>query len=203
MHPLNSVKGAITTGVVLAVIIRVLLTCWSGVAVTIHPIRIDRWLHILSGVMWIGLLYYFNVVQTPGLAAAAADKGGPGGAGVTKYIAPRALLWFRWAAVVTWLSGIWYLARANNLGNAITLGHLGQDYYGLVIGIGGWLGTIMAFNVWVFIWPNQKKILGIVPATDEEKAKARKTAAMASRTNFVLSIPLLLCMGASNHPLPF
>jgi len=96
-----------------------------------------------------------------------------------------------------------YLARANNLGNAITLGHLGQDYYGLVIGIGGWLGTIMAFNVWVFIWPNQKKILGIVPATDEEKAKARKTAAMASRINFVLSIPLLLCMGASNHPLPF
>ena len=80
---------------------------------------------------------------------------------------------------------------------------MGQDYYGLVIGIGGWLGTIMAFNVWVFIWPNQKKILGIVPATDEEKAKARKTAAMASRTNFVLSIPLLLCMGASNHPLPF
>jgi uncharacterized membrane protein len=198
MNPLNSVRGAIITGVILALIIALAIPP-TGFA----ELGLAIWIHILAGVMWIGLLYYFNVVQTPGLAAAAADKGGPGGAGVTKYIAPRALLWFRWAAVVTWLSGIWYLARANNLGNAITLGHLGQDYYGLVIGIGGWLGTIMAFNVWVFIWPNQKKILGIVPATDEEKAKARKTAAMASRTNFVLSIPLLLCMGASNHPLPF
>ena len=203
MHPLNSVKGAITTGVVLAVIIGIWLSVSSGLTAGFHPIRIDRWLHIVAGVTWIGLLYYFNVVQTPGLAAAAADKGGPGGAGVSKYIAPRALFWFRWAAVVTWLSGVWYLARANNLGNAITLGHLGQDYYGLVIGIGAWFGTIMFFNVWVFIWPNQKKILGIVPATDEEKAKARKVAAMASRINFVLSIPLLLCMGASNHPLPF
>jgi len=198
MNPLNSVRGAILTGVILALIIALAIPP-TGFA----ELGLAIWVHILAGVMWIGLLYYFNVVQTPGLAAAAADKGGPGGAGVTKYIAPRALLWFRWAAVVTWLSGIWYLARANNLGNAITLGHLGQDYYGLVIGIGGWLGTIMAFNVWVFIWPNQKKILGIVPATDEEKAKARKTAAMASRINFVLSIPLLLCMGASNHPLPF
>ncbi|HXN09717.1 MAG TPA: urate hydroxylase PuuD, partial [Steroidobacteraceae bacterium] len=160
-------------------------------------------IHILSGVMWIGLLYYFNVVQTPGLAAAAADKGGPGGAGITKYIAPRALFWFRWAAVLTWFTGFWYLTRAGNLGNAASLGHLGQNYYGLTIGIGAWLGTIMLFNVWVLIWPNQKKILGIVPATDEEKAKARKVAALASRTNFVLSIPMLLCMGASNHPLPF
>lgn len=203
MHPLNTVKGAIISGVALAIIIGICLSVFAGPGTAFHPIRIDRWVHIVSGVTWIGLLYYFNVVQTPGLAAAAADKGGPGGAGIAKYIAPRALLWFRWAAVATWLSGVWYLARANNLGNAITLGHLGQDYYGLVIGIGAWLGTIMAFNVWVFIWPNQKKILGIVPATDEEKAKARKTAAMASRINFVLSIPLLLCMGAANHPLPF
>jgi len=198
MNPLNSVRGAIITGVVLALIVTLAIPP-TGFA----ELGLAIWIHILAGVMWIGLLYYFNVVQTPGLAAAAADKGGPGGAGVTKYIAPRALLWFRWSAVVTWLSGVWYLARANNLGNAFSLGHLGQDYYGLVIGIGAWLGTIMAFNVWVFIWPNQKKILGIVAASDDEKAKARKTAALASRTNFVLSIPLLLCMGASNHPLPF
>src|ERR1700728_2949975 len=174
MHPLNSVKGAITTGVVLAVIIGVLLTCWSGTAVTIHPIRIDRWLHILSGVMWIGLLYYFNVVQTPGLAAAAADKGGPGGAGISKYIAPRALLWSRWAAVATWVTGAFYLATAygeDKVAAAFTL----QPGF-RVIGVGAWLGTIMLINVWVFIWPNQKKILGIVPATDEEKAAARKTA---------------------------
>jgi uncharacterized membrane protein len=198
MNPLNSVRGAILTGVILAVIISLAIppTAFAELGLTI-------WIHILAGVMWIGLLYYFNVVQTPGLAAAAADKGGPGGAGVSKYIAPRALLWFRWAAVVTWVSGVGYLVRANNLGNAMTLGHFGQDHYGLVIGIGAWLGTIMFLNVWVFIWPNQKKILGIVPASDEDKAKARKVAALASRTNFVLSIPMLLCMGASNHPLPF
>ena len=198
MNPLNSVRGAILTGVVLALIVTLAIppTAFAELGLTI-------WIHIVAGVMWIGLLYYFNVVQTPGLAAAAADKGGPGGAGVTKYIAPRALLWFRWAAVATWVSGVWYLARAGNLISAMTLGHAGQEYYGLVIGIGAWLGTILAFNVWVFIWPNQKTILGIVPATDEQKAKARKVAALASRTNFVLSIPMLLCMGASNHPLPF
>jgi uncharacterized membrane protein len=198
MNPLNSVRGAITTGVILALLI----------AIAIPPIYISElgfavWLHILSGVMWIGLLYYFNVVQIPGLAVAAADKGGPGGAGVSKYIAPRALFWFRWAAVLTWLTGIWYLGRAGNLGNAASFGHFGQDHYGLVIGIGGWLGTIMLLNVWGLIWPNQKKVLGIVSATDEEKAKARKIAMLASRTNFVLSIPMLLCMGATNHPLPF
>jgi uncharacterized membrane protein len=199
VNPLNSVRGAITTGVILAAIVMTLAHSPHAVS----ELGMAVWLHILAGVMWIGLLYYFNVVQTPGMALAAADKGGPGGAGISKYIAPRALLWFRWSALVTWFTGIWYLGRAGNLTNALTLGHGGQDYYGLVIGIGGWLGTIMAFNVWMFIWPNQKKILGIVPATDEEKAKARKVAALASRTNFVLSIPLLLCMGAANHPLPF
>jgi uncharacterized membrane protein len=203
MNPLNSVRGAIITGFVLAIVV-VLIAGLAGVKTFgFAELGLAVWIHILSGVMWIGLLYYFNVVQTPGLAAAAADKGGPGGAGVTKYIAPRALLWFRWAAVLTWFTGFWYLGRAGNLGNAASLGHLGQNYYGLVIGIGAWLGTIMLFNVWVLIWPNQKKILGIVPATDAEKAKSRKVAALASRTNFVLSIPMLLCMGASNHPLPF
>jgi uncharacterized membrane protein len=155
----------------------------------------------VAGIMWIGLLYYFNVVQIPGLGAAGADKGGPGGAGIQKYIAPRALLWFRWAALATWLTGAWYLG--GNFTNAFTLGHGGQDAYGLVIGIGAWLGTIMLFNVWVLIWPNQKKILGIVAATDEEKGAARKVAMLASRTNFVLSIPMLLCMGSATHGLPF
>ena len=110
MHPLNTVKGAITTGVVLAVVIGIGLAYWMSNTAGFHGASLDRWLHILSGVMWIGLLYYFNVVQTPGLAAAAADKGGPGGAGITKYIAPRALLWFRWAAVATWVTGAFYLA---------------------------------------------------------------------------------------------
>jgi len=202
VNPLNSVRGAITTGVILAIIVMLIL---QPHAIAFSELGLAVWLHIVAGVMWIGLLYYFNVVQTPGLAVAAADKGGPGGAGISKYIAPRALLWFRWAAVLTWFTGIWYLGRAGNLLNAVTLGMANgaHDQYGLTIGIGGWLGTIMAFNVWVFIWPNQKKILGIVPATDEQKAKARTIAARASRTNFVLSIPLLLCMGAANHALPF
>src|SRR6202051_3952157 len=203
MHPLNSIKGAITAGVLLAIALSSWLTAWSGMGVALHMGHIDRWLHIVAGVMWIGLLWYFNVVQTPGLAAAAADKGGPGGAGIAKYIAPRALLWFRWAAVATWVTGAWYLTRTLNFTNALTLGHGGKDQYGLIIGIGAWLGTIMLFNVWVFIWPNQKKILGIGPGSGGEKARARKTAAMASRTNFVLSIPVILCMGSAFHGMPF
>ncbi|MFM1884994.1 MAG: hypothetical protein RL026_151 [Pseudomonadota bacterium] len=196
MNPLDTVKGAIATGVVLAVLV--------GVAVgetSFNMLSLARWFHIVAGVMWIGLLYYFNAVQMPGLAEANADKGGPGGAGINKYIAPRALLWFRYAALVTWLTGAWYLG--GNFTNAFTLGNFGDNYYGLVIGIGAWLGTIMLFNVWFLIWPNQKKVLGIVAATDEEKAKARRVAMLASRTNFVLSIPMLLCMGSASHGLPF
>src|ERR1039457_1360299 len=117
MHPLNTVKGAITTGFLLAAIISVWLTIWAGSSAGFHFPLFDRWLHMVSGVMWIGLLYYFNVVQTPGLAAAAGDKGGPGGAGISKYIAPRALLWFRWSAVATWLTGFVY----------VTVGY-GSDY---------------------------------------------------------------------------
>src|SRR6202522_3907679 len=201
MHPLNPVKGAITTGVVLAIIIGIGLGYWSGVQTTFHPIRIDRWLHIVSGVTWIGLLYYFNVVQTPGLAVAAADKGGPGGAGISKYIPPRPLLWFRWAAVATWVTGAYYLATAYGSDKVVAAFTLQSGFR--VIGVGAWLGTIMLLNVWVFIWPNQKKILGIVPATDEEKAAARKTAGRASRINFILSIPMLMCMGGQSHGLAF
>jgi uncharacterized membrane protein len=200
MNPLNSVRGAITTGFVVALAITFLIAPTGFM-----ELGLARWLHILSGVMWIGLLWYFNVVQIPALAAAAADKGGPGGAGITKYVAPRALLWFRWAALATWLTGAWYLARSGNFLGAFMLG-MGSDplnYYQLIIGIGAWLGTIMLFNVWVLIWPNQKKVLGLVPASDEEKAAARKTATLASRTNFVLSIPMLLCMGSATHGLPF
>ena len=204
MHPINSVKGAITTGVVIAIVIGIVLVVWAGNPVSFHPVRADRWLHILSGVMWIGLLYYFNVVQTPGMAAAAADKGGPGGAGVSKYIAPRALLWFRWSAVLTWITGAGYLMTGYGTGNvgAILSAFALQSGY-RTIGVGAWLGTIMLFNVWVLIWPNQKKILGIVTATDEEKAAARKTAGMASRINFMLSIPMIMCMGGQSHGLPF
>jgi len=202
MNPLTSVTGAIVTGFVLALLIIFGIGEMGSAGLHFNELGLARWLHILSGIMWIGLLYYFNVVQTPGLAVAAADKGGPGGAGVSKYIAPRALLWFRWGAVATWLTGFWYLTYAHQFVNALTLGHGGQDHYGLVIGLGMWIGSIMLFNVWVLIWPNQQKILGLVPATDEQKAKARKVASMASRINFALSVLLVPCIESTTHGLP-
>jgi len=120
-----------------------------------------RWIHFLAGITWVGLLYYFNLVQMAGLKAAAADGTA---AGINKHIAPRALLWFRWSAVVTWLAGA------------------------------ALLGTIMLINVWVLIWPNQKKILGMVAADDAAKNKARRVAMLASRTNLMLSLPMLFFM---------
>jgi uncharacterized membrane protein len=196
MNPLNTVKGALTAGFALAILLTLAIS-----PNLFNELQLARWLHILSGVMWIGLLYYFNVVQIPGLAVAGADKGGPGGAGIAKYIAPVALWWFRWAALATWFTGAWYLGRGKQFAGAFTLGLTGDgvNSYQLVIGIGAWLGTIMLLNVWGVIWPNQKKILGIKPATDEEKAKARRVAMLASRTNFVLSIPMLMCMAAAGH----
>jgi uncharacterized membrane protein len=151
---------------------------------------IGRWVHIAAGVMWIGLLYYFNFVQVPALADAGKDGTG---AGITKHVAPRALFWFRWAAVVTWLAGAMLLGK--NFFGAFFF--LNTALY--AIGVGAWLGTIMLFNVWVLIWPNQKKILGIVSATDEEKGRARRVAFLASRTNTMLSIPMLFFMAAAGH----
>ncbi len=150
---------------------------------------ISRWIHLLAGVMWIGLLYYFNFVQVAALKAAQADGSA---AGISKHVAPRALLYFRWAALVTWLSGAALLGA--NFGSAFLLrpSHA-------AIGIGAWLGTIMLFNVWVLIWPNQKKILGLVQASDAEKNKARRVAFLASRSNTAMSIPLLFFMGAGAH----
>jgi len=151
---------------------------------------LGRWLHIMAGVMWIGLLYYFNFVQVAALKNAAADTP-PTGAGITKHVAPRALFFFRWAAVVTWLAGAYIL------GDKIDEAFLFREKAYMPIGVGAWLGTIMFFNVWVLIWPNQKKILGIVPASDEEKNKARRTAFLASRVNTMLSMPMLFFMSAS------
>jgi uncharacterized membrane protein len=154
---------------------------------------LDRWLHVMAGITWIGLLYYFNFVQVPSMAKAkaasiAADI-------VPKVIAPRALLWFRWAALVTWLSGAYYLERSGiGIGNAFLL-----KGGAAVIGMGAWLGTIMLFNVWVLIWPNQQKVLGLKPAADDEKLKAGRIALLASRTNTMLSIPMAFFMVAGPH----
>ena len=153
-----------------------------------------RWLHFLAGIMWIGLLYYFNFVQVPALKAAAADGTA---AGITKHVAPRALFFFRWSAVVTWLAGAALLG--GQFGTAFMLG---KGY--AAIGVGAWLGTIMLFNVWALIWPNQKKILGLVPATDDEKNRARRVALLASRFNLMLSLPLLYFMaGGLTHRAAF
>jgi uncharacterized membrane protein len=152
---------------------------------------ITRWLHLMAGVMWIGLLYYFNFVQVAALKAATADSTA---AGITKHVAPRALFYFRWAALVTWLAGAALLGSSFVGAFTLQAGHV-------TIGIGAWLGTIMLLNVWGLIWPNQKKILGIKPATDEEKVKARRIAFLASRTNTMLSIPMLFFMATSAHPI--
>jgi uncharacterized membrane protein len=200
MNPLKTVTSALITGVVLMIVVSLLLSNVVGVEAG-GSAALDRWLHMVSGVFWIGLLYYFNVVQIPGLAQGLADKGGPGNAGIIKYIAPRALLWFRWGAVVTVVSGVVLMELAYG-GGGLMKGLLFRPGFE-TIGVGAWLGLVMLFNVWVLIWPNQKKVIGVVPATDEEKAKARATATMVSRINFILSIPMLMAMGGQSHGVPF
>ena len=188
-NPLTSVKGTLISGLVLAVVLGWLV----DMKLDLNWISLVVWAHVFVGIIWIGLLYYFNFVQIPGVAAAIADSDGPGPAAINKYIAPTALLWFRWAALLTWLTGA---AALEMLGMRI------HDVFMLEhpnIGIGVWLGTIMLLNVWGLIWPNQKKVLGMVEATDEEKAKAKKVAMLASRTNTLLSIPMLMSMVSFGH----
>ena len=186
-NPLDSINGTIIAGVVLMfVIIAILDLGEPGLMSDANNIYLGfmRWFHAVAGIAWIGLLYYFNFVQVPALKDAAAD--GTAG-GITKHVAPLALLWFRWAALATWLAGAALLG--SNFSNAFLLQPGWEP-----IGIGSWLGTIMLFNVWGLIWPNQQKILGMKKATDEEKVKARRVALLASRTNTLLSIPMLLLM---------
>ena len=192
MNPLTSIWGTIVSGFVLSIIIVAVLGT-SG----LNLWSLEVWAHVLAGITWIGLLYYFNFVQVPAVGAALGDEGGPGPAAINKYVAPRALVWFRWAAVVTWLTGAAALETMGvGIVNAFMLAEGAQ-----VIGIGAWLGTIMLFNVWVFIWPNQKKILGLDGQTHapEVIARAKSVALMASRTNTALSIPMLLSMTAYGH----
>jgi uncharacterized membrane protein len=149
-----------------------------------------RWLHVMSGVMWIGILWYFNFVQTPSMPKIPDDQK----PAVSKVIAPAALFWFRWAALSTMVTGLLLAGMNGYLVNALTLT---KGVH--AIGIGMWLGLIMAFNVWVIIWPNQKKALGIVTVPAEEKAAAAKLAGMTSRINTMLSIPMLFCMIAQQN----
>ena len=149
-----------------------------------------RWLHILSGVMWIGLLWYFNFVQTPSMPK-IPDEQKPA---VSKVIAPEALFWFRWSALATVVTG---LLLALMLGFFVPALSLQPGARG--IGIGMWLALIMAFNVWFIIWPNQKKALGIVQVEAADKAAAARMAMLTSRFNTMLSIPMLYCMAAQSH----
>ncbi|NNF95464.1 MAG: hypothetical protein HKM94_00875 [Halobacteria archaeon] len=196
MNPLRSIPGTIISGIVLSIIIIFVL----GRSGAVNPWEFWVWFHVLVGITWIGLLYYFNFVQVPGMAQAKADGTAPG---ISKHIAPRALLWFRWAAVATWITGALALEAMHQAeGSGFVAAFTFQAGY-QVIGMGAWLGTIMLFNVWVLIWPNQKKVLGLVEATDEQKAKAGNVALLASRTNTLLSIPMILGMTAHAHGMPF
>ena len=195
MNPLKSIWGTVILGIVLGLVAAVALGGEHA-----NSIEWTVWLHVIVGIAWVGLLYYFNFIQVPAVGEALAS-GDPGPAAINKYIAPKALLWFRWAAIATWLTGASALAQ---LGNGM------QGFYDAfmltngmeVIGMGAWLGTIMLLNVWGLIWPNQKKILGMVEASADEIARAKVIALMASRTNVALSVPMLLGMTAYGHGLP-
>ena len=154
-----------------------------------------RWLHVLSGVMWIGILWYFNFVQIPSMPKIPDDQK----PAVSKVIAPAALFWFRWAALSTLITGL-ILAMLNGyLIESLTLGLAGGGVLATRIGIGMWLGIIMAYNVWMIIWPNQQKALGMVEASADEKKAAARVAMLTSRVNTMLSIPMLYAMvGAQN-----
>jgi len=207
-NPLDSLWGTIVLGLALTVICYFIAAAITphaatsaagavGAARNDLPNGVLRWLHVLAGIMWIGLLYFFNFVNAQSTKeAAAAGEAAP----IGKYIMPRALLYFRWGAVVTWLLGAALLGMLSaNSGLNGFFAAFGLQGAFAPIGIGAWLGTIMFVNVWTFIWMNQKKILGLVPATDAEKNVARRTAFLASRVNTMLSIPMVFFMVTGPH----
>lgn len=191
---LQSLSRTVIAGVVLLVVILLIVGQTTGTWVNLSSHAwwafFFRWLHVLSGVMWIGLLWYFNFVQTPSMPK-IPDEQKPA---IGKVIAPAALFWFRWAALATMVTGLLlggmnqYLVQALSLQGPFT-----------AIGIGMWLGLVMAFNVWFIIWPNQKKALGMVQVGAEEKAAAARKAMLVSRLNTLLSIPLLYFMVAQQN----
>ena len=195
---LQSLNRTIIAGVVLAIILFILMYSLSGgwVFDTYFWSAIFRYLHVLSGVMWIGLLYYFNFVQIPNMPKIPDDQK----PAIGKVIAPAALFWFRWAALSTIITGLIVAYLNGYVNQAMTLGLIGDaDAKSITIGIGMWLGIIMAYNVWMVIWPNQKIALGIVEAEADQKAKAARTAMLFSRTNTLLSIPMLLSMVSAQN----
>jgi uncharacterized membrane protein len=193
---LEKLQSTVIAGIVLLIIILIV------VGLTVSAPGFDhswfgfflRFLHVLAGIMWIGLLYYFNFVQIPSMPK-IPDEQKPA---VGKVIAPAALFWFRWGAMATFVIGLLIALMNGYLHHAIALG-ITDGGVSTPIGIGMWLGSIMWFNVWFVIWPNQKRALGIVEADADTKKKSARTAMLFSRTNTLLSIPMLYCMVAQSH----
>ena len=194
---LTNLRNTVTAGFVLALVLFILYYAVQGYSHPDFAAFFFRWLHVLSGVMWIGLLWYFNFVQIPNMPN-IPDEQKPA---IGKVIAPAALWWFRWGAMATIITGL-ILAHLNGyLVDAITIG--ASEGFAVpkntMIGIGMWLGTIMFINVWFVIWPNQKKALGIVEADADTKAKSARTAMLFSRTNTLLSVPMLFAMVSAQN----
>ena len=194
---LQSLNKTIIAGIILAVILFIIMYLITGgwELDTYFWSAIFRYLHVLSGIMWIGLLWYLNFVQIPNMPNIPDDQK----PAIGKVIAPAVLFWFRWAALSTIITGLIVAYLNGYVNQAMSLGLLGGDAKSITIGIGMWLGIIMAYNVWMIIWPNQKKALGMIEVTAEEKAKSARTAMLFSRTNTLLSIPMLLSMVSAQN----
>ena len=195
---LQSLNKTIICGIILAIILFIFMYLINGGwnLDSYFWSAIFRYLHVLSGIMWIGLLWYLNFVQIPSMPKIPDDQK----PAIGKVIAPAVLFWFRWAALSTIITGLIVAYLNGYVNQAMTLGLIGQaDPKSITIGIGMWLGIIMAYNVWMIIWPNQKKVLGIIEASADEKAKSARTAMLFSRTNTLLSIPMLLSMVSAQN----
>ncbi len=189
----DSLQNTVLAGVGL-VVVYVLIT--RGISLDHNWFAfLFRWLHVASGVMWIGLLWYFNFVQIPSMPKIPDDQK----PAVSKVIAPEALFWFRWAALSTLITGLILGMMNGYIVSALMLGIGSGVMKNTAIGIGMWLGIIMAYNVWMIIWPNQQKALGMVEADADAKKQAAATAKLFSRINTMLSVPMLFAMVAAQN----
>ena len=198
---LSSLRNTIISGLILTLLMLLTFYNWGSVdssSLTDQAFYsfVFRWLHVLSAIMWIGLLWYFNFVQIPNMPNIPDDQK----PAISKVIAPAALWWFRWGAMATVATGLILGYLNGYLESAMTLGFRGDGLpQHIAIGIGMWLGIIMWFNVWFVIWPNKKKALGIVKVEDSVKAASARTAMLFSRTNTLFSIPMLFSMVAAQN----
>ncbi|MSO64608.1 MAG: hypothetical protein EXQ85_02180 [Alphaproteobacteria bacterium] len=195
---LEKLGSTVVASIVLVIALIIIILAWYSDGLALDQAWwsfLFRWLHVVSGIMWIGHLYYFNFTQIPTMPKIPAELK----PGVSKHIAPAALFWFRWGAMATIGTGIIVALLNNYFIDAVTIGLSSGVAKHTAIGIGMWLGTIMWFNVWFVIWPNQQRALGLVQADDATKAKSARTAMLFSRTNTMLSLPMLYAMVAAQN----